>query len=109
MEAEFSLTNSRVQVSPTQLAWRRFAIPQEGSGIDFHIYVADKSTENEVFCNNDDHILVFPLQGRLDIQTEFGEIQTDVGFSGKVTIDRAKDDGTAGRAGCDSARDEVQG
>ncbi|KAH9038148.1 homogentisate 1,2-dioxygenase [Lactarius hengduanensis] len=95
LEAEFSLTNPHVQVSPTQLAWHPFAIPHEGSGIDFprglktlcgagspvlreglaiHIYAADKSMENEAFCNNDGHMLILPQQGRLDIQTEFGRM-----------------------------------
>ena len=93
LEAEFSLTNPRVQVSPTQLAWHPFAVPREGSGVDFvrglktlcgagspvlreglaiHIYAADKSMENEAFCNNDGHMLILPQQGRLDIQTEYG-------------------------------------
>ena len=93
LEADFSLTNSRVQVSPTQLAWRPFAVPREGSGVDFvnglktlcgagspvlreglaiHVYAADKSVENEAFCNNDGHMLVLPQRGRLDIQTEYG-------------------------------------
>lgn len=93
MEANFSLTNPRVQVSPTQLAWHPFVVPMEGSGIDFvhglktlcgagspvlreglaiHIYAADKSMENEALCNNDGHLLILPQQGRLDIQTEYG-------------------------------------
>ena len=93
MEADFSLTNPGVQVSPTQLAWHPFAVPLESSGIDFvrglktlcgagspvlreglaiHIYAADKSMENEAFCNNDGHMLILPQQGRLDIQTEYG-------------------------------------
>ena len=41
-------------------------------GLAIHIYAADKSMENEAFCNNDGHMLVLPQQGRLDIQTEFG-------------------------------------
>ncbi|KAH9170650.1 homogentisate 1,2-dioxygenase [Lactarius sanguifluus] len=94
-DPKFSLTNPHVQVSPTQLAWHPFAIPHEGSGIDFprglktlcgagspvlreglaiHIYAADKSMENEAFCNNDGHMLILPQQGRLDIQTEFGRM-----------------------------------
>lgn len=93
LEAEFSLANPRAQVSPTQLAWYPFAVPQEGSGVDFarglktlcgagspvlreglaiHIYAADRGMENEAFCNNDGHMLVLPQQGRLDLLTEFG-------------------------------------
>ncbi|KAN0104027.1 homogentisate 1,2-dioxygenase [Russula decolorans] len=100
LEADFSLTNPRVQVSPTQLAWHPFAVPMEGSGIDFvrglktlcgagspvlreglaiHIYAADKSMENEAFCNNDGHMLILPQQGRLDIQTEYGRMMVRPG------------------------------
>jgi len=100
LEAEFSLTNPHVQVSPTQLAWHPFAIPKKDSGIDFprgmktlcgagspvlreglaiHIYAADKSMENEAFCNNDGHMLILPQQGRLDIQTEFGRMMVRPG------------------------------
>ncbi|KAH9954328.1 Homogentisate 1,2-dioxygenase [Russula dissimulans] len=99
-DAEFSLINPRVHVSPTQLAWHPFAIPHEDSGVDFvrglktlcgagspvlreglaiHIYAADKSMENEAFCNNDGHMLVLPQQGRLDIQTEFGRMMVRPG------------------------------
>ncbi|KAI0257822.1 homogentisate 1,2-dioxygenase-domain-containing protein [Gloeopeniophorella convolvens] len=100
LEAEFSLTNPHIQVSPTQLAWHPFAVPQAGSGVDFarglktlcgagspilreglaiHIYAADKSMENDAFCNNDGHMLILPQQGRLDIQTEFGRMMVRPG------------------------------
>jgi homogentisate 1,2-dioxygenase len=46
--------------------------PVMREGLAVHIYVADKSMENEALCNSDGHMLILPQQGRLDIQTEYG-------------------------------------
>ncbi|KAI0034570.1 Homogentisate 1,2-dioxygenase [Vararia minispora EC-137] len=98
LEHNFSSLNPRVHVSPTQLAWHPFDIPSEpttfveglktlcGSGeptlregVAFHIYAANKSMENEAFCNNDGHMMILPQQGRLDIQTEYGHLMARSG------------------------------
>jgi homogentisate 1,2-dioxygenase len=81
-----------VYVSPTQLAWHPFDIPAAPTtfvgglktlcgageptlreGVAVHVYAANASMENEAFCNNDGHMMLLPQQGRLDIQTEFGQ------------------------------------
>jgi homogentisate 1,2-dioxygenase len=92
--------NPKIHVSPTQLAWHPFDIPQQSKvdfisglktlagngeptareGLAIHIYAANCSMENKAFCNNDGDILIMPNQGRLDIQTEFGWcVYTSVG------------------------------
>lgn len=38
-----------------------------------HVYTADQSMEKTAFCNNDGDMLILPQQGRLDLQTEFGQ------------------------------------
>ncbi|ETW82786.1 homogentisate 1,2-dioxygenase A1 [Heterobasidion irregulare TC 32-1] len=98
LEHDFSPSNPRVHVSPTQLAWLPFDIPSAptdfiaglktlcGSGdptlregIAFHIYAANASMENKAFCNNDGHMMILPQQGRMDIQTEFGKLMVRPG------------------------------
>lgn len=91
-EANFLPINPRIHVSPTQLAWLPFDIPQEGvidfvdglktiagsgdptlrEGIATHVYLANASMEKRAFVNSDGDFLIVPQQGTLDIQTEFG-------------------------------------
>ena len=93
MESNFLPFNPKVFISPTQLAWHPFDLPDSSTSVDFvdglktlagngdptlreglaiHIYVANASMENRAFCNNDGEMLILPQQGRLDIQTELG-------------------------------------
>ncbi|TVY58380.1 Homogentisate 1,2-dioxygenase [Lachnellula cervina] len=91
-ESNFLPINSKVHVSPTQLAWLPFEIPA-GNNVDFvaglktiagsgdptlregiatHIYAANSDMKNSAFVNSDGDFLICPQQGSLDIQTEFG-------------------------------------
>ncbi|KAI0322556.1 homogentisate 1,2-dioxygenase [Amylostereum chailletii] len=98
LEHNFSTLNPRVHISPTQLAWHPFDIPTapttfvEGlktlagsgeptlrEGVAFHIYGANTSMHKEAFCNNDGHMMLLPQQGRLDIQTEYGNLMVRPG------------------------------
>ncbi|UZJ55719.1 hypothetical protein CBS101457_005039 [Exobasidium rhododendri] len=93
IESDFSPSNSNVHVSPTQLAWKPFEVPQKGerinfieglktlggngepsqkSGLAIHIYTANISMEKEAFCSQDGDMLIVPQQGQLNIQTELG-------------------------------------
>ena len=45
-------------------------------GLAIHIYAANTSMEKRAFSNNDGNMLILPQQGRLDIQTEFGQSVT---------------------------------
>ncbi|KAJ6027598.1 uncharacterized protein N7446_003807 [Penicillium canescens] len=95
-ESNFLPLNPRIHVSPTQLAWHPFEIPDNSSGeIDFisglktiagsgdptlregiatHVYVANASMIKRAFVNSDGEFLIVPQQGALDIQTEFGPL-----------------------------------
>ncbi|KAF9007503.1 homogentisate 1,2-dioxygenase [Cyathus striatus] len=100
MESCFLPLNPKVHVSPTQLAWHPFSLPQDSEQVDFvdglktvagngdptlheglaiHMYLANTSMEKRAFCNNDGDMLILPQQGRLDIQTEFGRIMARSG------------------------------
>ncbi|KAF4763196.1 hypothetical protein HAV15_001547 [Penicillium sp. str.  len=93
-EANFLPLNPRIHISPTQLAWHPFDIP-ESEEVDFvsglktiagsgdptlreglatHVYVANTSMKKKAFVNSDGEFLIVPQQGALDIQTEFGPI-----------------------------------
>lgn len=85
-----------MHISPTQLAWHPFDIPDEKTGaIDFisglktiagsgdptlleglatHVYTANTSMTQKAFVNADGEFLIVPQQGALDIQTEFGPL-----------------------------------
>ncbi|KAK5080709.1 hypothetical protein LTR05_008413 [Lithohypha guttulata] len=97
-ESNFLPMNSRVHVSPTQLAWLPFDIPTEkvdfvdglatiaGSGeptlregIATHVYLANESMHKKAFVNSDGDFLIVPQQGALDIQTEFGPLYVQPG------------------------------
>jgi homogentisate 1,2-dioxygenase len=99
MEANFMPINTKVHVSPTQLAWKPFDIPT-GNDVDFvggiktvagsgeptlregiatHIYVANQSMHQKTFVNSDGDFLIVPQQGALDIQTEFGPLYVQPG------------------------------
>jgi homogentisate 1,2-dioxygenase len=93
-ESNFMPINPRVHVSPTQVAWLPFDIPQHepvdfvsglktiaGSGdptlregLATHIYTANASMSQKAFVNSDGDFLIVPQQGSLDIQTEFGPL-----------------------------------
>ncbi|CAC9889528.1 unnamed protein product [Aureobasidium pullulans] len=98
-ESNFLPGNSRVHVSPTQLAWLPFEIPS-GNDVDFvaglktiagsgeptlregiatHIYAANSDMKNSAFVNSDGDFLICPQQGALDIQTEFGMLYVQPG------------------------------
>ncbi|KAM0788610.1 hypothetical protein ACM66B_001730 [Microbotryomycetes sp. NB124-2] len=99
--ADFSPSfNPTVTVSPTQVAWRPFPLPNDKDKIDFvdglktvagtgepmkkeglaiHVYLCNTSMEHRAFCNNDGDMLIVPQQGRLDIQTELGRLMVKPG------------------------------
>lgn len=98
-ESNFLLSNKKVHISPTQLAWHPFDIP-DGNDLDFisglktlagsgeptlregiatHIYLANKSMSQKAFVNSDGDFLIVPQQGILDIQTEFGMLYVQPG------------------------------
>ncbi|ORY72416.1 homogentisate 1,2-dioxygenase [Leucosporidium creatinivorum] len=100
MCADFSPSNPKVSVSPTQIAWKPFALPPDSEKIDFidglktvagtgqpqakeglaiHMYLANTSMEHRAFCNNDGDFLIVPQQGRLDIRTELGNLMVRPG------------------------------
>lgn len=83
-----------MHVSPTQLAWYPFDLPEDHTRTDFvdglktlagngdptlreglaiHMYLANASMDRKAFVNNDGDMLILPQQGRLDIFTEFGK------------------------------------
>jgi homogentisate 1,2-dioxygenase len=74
MVADFSPSNPKVSVSPTQIAWKPFALPPDSEKVDFidglktvagtgqpqakeglaiHMYLANTSMEHRAFCNNE--------------------------------------------------------
>ena len=93
-EANFTLSNPTVHVSPTQLAWTPMDIPDTGSvdfidgiqsiagsgepslreGLATHVYAANTSMKKRAFVNADGDFLIVPQQGALNIQTEFGKL-----------------------------------
>mgnify|MGYP001657669928 CR=1 FL=1 len=93
-EANFLPLNPRIHVSPTQLAWHPFDIPESGEvdfvsglktvagsgdptlreGLATHVYTANTSMNKKAFVNSDGEFLIVPQQGALDIQTEFGPL-----------------------------------
>ncbi|KAJ5924557.1 homogentisate 1-2-dioxygenase [Penicillium verhagenii] len=98
-ESNFLPLNPRIHVSPTQLAWHPFDIPETGEvdfvsglktvagsgdptlreGIATHVYVANTSMTKKAFVNSDGEFLIVPQQGALDIQTEFGKLYVQPG------------------------------
>ncbi|MCJ1400550.1 hypothetical protein MMC11_003756 [Xylographa trunciseda] len=98
-ESNFLPINPRVHVSPTQLAWKPFDIPESGKvdfisglktvagsgdptlreGIATHVYTANTDMEERAFVNSDGDFLIVPQQGALDIQTEFGPMYVQPG------------------------------
>ncbi|KDN59845.1 putative homogentisate 1,2-dioxygenase [Colletotrichum sublineola] len=98
-ESTFLPINPRVHVSPTQLAWKPFPVP-DGQDVDFvqglktvagsgdptlregvatHVYLCNKSMTKKAFANSDGDWLIVPQQGALDIQTEFGFLYVQPG------------------------------
>ncbi|KAG9570027.1 homogentisate 1,2-dioxygenase-like protein, partial [Aureobasidium melanogenum] len=91
-ESNFLPSNPRVHLSPTQLAWLPFDIPQDNAvdfvaglktlagsgdptlreGLATHIYAANTDMNKTAFVNSDGDYLICPQQGTLDVQTEFG-------------------------------------
>ena len=100
LESCFLPINSKVHVSPTQLAWHPFALPSPNTKVDWvdglktiggngdptlreglavHVYLANADMGRKAFVNNDGDMLILPQQGRLDIQTEFGRMMVRSG------------------------------
>jgi homogentisate 1,2-dioxygenase len=100
LEANFSLSNPRVQYVPQQFAWDPFLIPSSSESVDFvdglktiggqgdptlyeglavHIYTANASMGNRAYCSNDGDMLILPQLGRLDVQTEYGRMMVRPG------------------------------
>ncbi len=98
-ECTFLPLNPRVHVSPQQVAWLPFDIP-EGNEVDFisglktiagsgdptlregiatHMYLANQSMKQRAAVNSDGDFLIVPQQGALDIQTEFGPLYVQPG------------------------------
>ena len=48
-------------------------------GIAIHMYTANADMQNKAFCNNDGDFLILPQLGRLDVQTEFGNLMVRPG------------------------------
>lgn len=86
-----------MHISPTQLAWYPFGIPDTSKdgqvdfisglktvagsgdptlleGLATHVYTANTSMTQRAFVNGDGEFLIVPQQGALDIQTEFGSL-----------------------------------
>ncbi|KAJ5718467.1 homogentisate 1-2-dioxygenase [Penicillium malachiteum] len=98
-ESNFLPLNPRIHVSPTQLAWHPFDIPESGDvdfvsglktiagsgdptlreGLATHVYVANANMTKKAFVNSDGEFLIVPQQGALDIQTEFGKLYVQPG------------------------------
>ncbi|KAJ5638602.1 homogentisate 1-2-dioxygenase [Penicillium herquei] len=98
-ESNFLPLNPRIHVSPTQLAWHPFDIPESGDvdfvsglktiagsgdptlreGLATHVYVANTNMTKKAFVNSDGEFLIVPQQGALDIQTEFGKLYVQPG------------------------------
>jgi len=98
-ESNFLPLNPRVHISPQQVAWLPFDIP-EGNDVDFisglktiagsgdptlregiatHLYLANQSMKQRAAVNGDGDFLIVPQQGALDIQTEFGPLYVQPG------------------------------
>ena len=100
LEASFSTLNPEVAFTPQDLTWSKFSIPSESDSVDFvsglktiaghgdpaskeglavHIYACNTSMSKRAFCNNDGDMLILPQEGRLDVQTEFGNLMVRPG------------------------------
>ncbi|KAI0244016.1 hypothetical protein L0F63_003706 [Massospora cicadina] len=85
--------DSGFEITPNQLRWRPFKIPDEGldfvqglhtvcgagdpstrEGISIHVYLSNKDMVKRAFYNSDGDFLIVPQQGSLDIQTELGHL-----------------------------------
>lgn len=85
-----------VLITPTQIRWSPFDLPEESEKIDFiqglkslagagdpacksglaiHIYTANIDMSKTAFYNSDGDFLIVPQQGVLDIHTEFGKMK----------------------------------
>jgi len=53
--------------------------PMMREGIAIHVYSSNASMGRKAFCNNDGDFLILPQQGRLDVQTEFGNLMVRPG------------------------------
>ncbi|KAJ1980444.1 hypothetical protein H4R34_002451 [Dimargaris verticillata] len=90
-----SAQDGRVQVTPTQLRWKPFAIepnlahdfvqglrtlagagdPGLGDGLAIHVYCCTQDMQQKAVYSADGDWLIVPQQGALIIQTEFGRMQ----------------------------------
>jgi homogentisate 1,2-dioxygenase len=53
--------------------------PAQGSGIAIHLYRANRSMQDRLFCDADGELLIVPQQGRLDLATELGRLSVAPG------------------------------
>lgn len=88
MEHDFATSNPKVSVSPTQIAWRPFPLPdkseqvtfvqglktvcgngspESASGLAISMYLANTSMDKEAFINNDGDMCVCCLCGGMDV------------------------------------------
>lgn len=100
LEACFSTHNSNVKFTPLTYTWGPLDLPSDTEEVNFvqglktmggngdptqkegtavHLYAANVSMKNQAFCNNDGDFLVIPQLGRLDIQTEMGNMMVRPG------------------------------
>lgn len=95
--AEFLTADfSQRAVTPNQLRWRPFPIPEEPvdfvrglfticgagrpdqkTGFAVHVYTANQSMVNTCLANADGHLLIVPQHGRLRVTTEFGILEVE--------------------------------
>ncbi|CAL1716074.1 unnamed protein product [Somion occarium] len=100
LESDFSPSNPKVHVKPTQMSWDPFKLPTVNEQVDFveglktmggngsavsheglaiHVYMANTSMQKKAFVNSDGDLLIVPQEGRLDIQTELGKMMVRPG------------------------------
>ncbi|KAM6503917.1 homogentisate 1,2-dioxygenase [Amanita muscaria] len=95
LTSTFLPINPNVHVSPRPLVWKPFDMPSKHEHVDFvdgiktlagngdptlqeglaiHVYLANASMEKRAFCDLDGDMMIVPVEGRLDVQTEMGRI-----------------------------------
>ncbi|KAL4864578.1 hypothetical protein BDV12DRAFT_201005 [Aspergillus spectabilis] len=100
LEATFTPGNENIEFTPQDAGWDVFDLPGASESVDFiqgwktigghgdpslkeglavHMYMANTSMGKKAFCNNDGDLLIIPQQGRLDVQTEHGQMMVRSG------------------------------
>src|ERR687884_368966 len=84
---------AEIETPPNRLRWDPLPIPQAptdfvdglvtmagngepgiGAGVSVHLYLANRSMTDRVFCNADGELLIVPQQGALRLATELGRL-----------------------------------